>query len=439
MRIVMDRVMRALVEFSSRVLYEVLTRHISHDRAFQSVLRRNRGITRLLPLRVLYRVSHDIISDYYTIRYIEKIIYGKRGGAKRMAKLWLLYRGLGSPYLERHVENVERLRRKLLKSIPRAPSSIEEVIDNIEDEVERLAVKYSYPRWFAATFARLLGVKEAARLLEALNEEKWWIRVNTLKTDVDTVAEKLLEKGVVVRRDKDLPYMLEVIDYNEPLHHLEEMWRGEIVFQDKASAMVVEALEPQPGETILDMAAAPGVKDTLIQQLTGNKASIYAIDVSWERLKRTRRVLNLYGAATSAIDLVHADASRIAMSRKPDKILLDAPCTSSGAIGKDPAIKLHLEDSEWVQRFPRIQETLLDNALQIAGKDTVIVYATCSLLHFEGEEHLDRRLGKLEAEAPSIPGATGYRGYKVADAVRRFFPHIHGTQGFFIARIRKNG
>jgi 16S rRNA (cytosine967-C5)-methyltransferase len=432
----LDRYMRALIEFSSRVLYEATTRHISHDRAFQSVLRRNRKLARLLPLRVLYRVSHDIISDYYTIRYLEARIYGRRGGAKRMAKLWLLYRGLESPYLQAYLENVERLRRKLLRSLPRAPSSIEELLDEIEDEAERLAVKHSYPRWFAATFLRLLGPEEADRLLAALNEEKWWIRVNTLKADVDTVAERLLEKGVVVRRDPDLDYMLEVVEYGEPLHHLEEMWRGEIVFQDKASAMVVEALEPQPGDRILDMAAAPGVKDTLVQQLTGNRATIYAADASWERLKRTRRVLDLYSASRSLVDLIHADSSHLAVSRPPDKIILDAPCTSSGAIGKDPAIKLHLEDPDWVQRFPRIQEALLENAARLAGPETVIVYATCSLLPFEGEEQVERQLGRLEPEEPPIPGAKGYPGYRVSPKVRRFLPHLHGTQGFFIARLQ---
>ncbi len=430
--------MRALIEFSSQILYVVKKSHVSHDRAFQRVLRENRRLSRVLPLKVLYRVSHDIVSDYYTIRYVERLIYGREGGTKRAAKLWLLYRGLDSPYLAGYVDNVERLRRKLLRSMPRAPSSIEEVIEHIDDDAEMLAVKYSFPRWFAATFIRLLGHSEAEKLLAALNEEKWWIRVNTLKADVDEIAQRLLEKGVLVRRDPDLDYMLEVVDYERPLHHLEEMWSGEIVFQDKASALVVEALQPEPGDTILDMAAAPGVKDTLIQQLTGNKATIYAVDVSWERLRRTQRVLSLYGADPSTVTIVHADSTRPPFHRAPDKIILDAPCTSSGAIGKDPAIKLHLEDQEWVQRFPRLQEEMLDQALHLAGPDTVIVYATCSLLHFEGEEHLEKRLDRLEPETPPIPGNSGYRVYPgVAEKVRRLFPHLHGTQGFFIARLRK--
>ncbi len=430
----MDRFARTLVEFSARVLRRVLEKKVSHDRAFQAALREYPKAKRVAPLKVLYRVSHDIVSDYYTVRFLERLIYGREGGTKRMAKLWLLYRGLESPHLVRYVENVERLRRKLLKSLPRAPSSLEEALERIEDPVERLVVELSYPRWFASTMTRLLGLEGARRLLEAMNEEKWWIRVNTLKVDVDTVAERLLDKGVVVRRDPDLDYMLEVVEFSEPLHHLEEMWRGEIVFQDKASAMVVEALEPEPGDTVLDLSAAPGVKDTLIMQLTGNRARIVAVDVSWERLKRTRRVLKLYGVDMSRVELVHADSTSLWLNARPDKVLLDAPCTSSGAIGKDPAIKLHLGSSDWVSRFPPLQEALLEQAARLS-RGAPIVYAVCSILHMEGEEHLEKNT-RLEPEKPPIPAAKGYPGYRVAGAVARFFPHLHGTQGFFIARLR---
>ncbi len=431
----MDRFARALIDFSSRVLYHVVNRHVSHDRAFQAALRENRRLARLVPLKVLYRVSHDIVSDYYTIRFLERRIYGGEGGFKRLAKLWLLYRGLESEHLQRHLESVERLRRKLLRSLPRSFESLEEVLEEIEDPYERLAVKYSYPRWFAETMARLLGLEEAEKLLEALNEEKWWIRVNTLKADVDEVAERLIEKGVLVRRDPDLDYMLEVVDFNEPLHHLEEMWRGEIVFQDKASAMVVEALKPEPGDRILDMAAAPGVKDTLVMQLTENKAYIVAVDASWERLKRTRRVLRLYGVDETRVQLVHSDSTRFLPRRAFNKVILDAPCTSSGAIGKDPAIKLHLGDPSWVRRFPPLQEAMLQNALETRA---TIVYAVCSLLHHEGEEQLQRILHRIELEDPEIPGAPPYPRYRSSldRGARRFLPHLHSTQGFFIARLR---
>jgi 16S rRNA (cytosine967-C5)-methyltransferase len=429
----MDKKVRYLIDFAAKTLYVVMEKKISHDRAFQAVLREYKKAANELPLKILYKASRDVVSDYYTLRYAEQYVYGSRGSAKRMVRLWLILRGDEKDYLHIISDGIERLRRRLAKTLPKRIESIEELIDSIgQTPVRRLSLLYSYPEWFVDLFVKLVGVEETEKLLKALNEEKWWIRVNTLKADVDTIAQRLLDKGVVVRKDNDLPYMLKVVDYNEPLHHLEEMWNGEIVFQDKASALVVEALDPQPGEFIFDMAAAPGIKDSLIMQLTNNDAHIVAIDISRERTKRTLRVLKMLGADISKIHVVNADSAVFSLSRRPDKIILDAPCTSSGAIGKDPAIKIHLENINWVAKFPSLQSELLRSALRYKV-DTV--YAVCSLLPFEGEEIVDAYADRLEE--PKIPGHRGYKAYEPISAkVKRLFHHIHGTQGFFIARIR---
>ncbi len=428
----LERSVEALVDFAAQVLRVVMEKKWSHDKAYQEAVRRlGWGRLKGLKPKTLYRVSRSIVSNYYLLRYAEERIYGARGGARRLARLWLLLRGDEAVKLQPELETgVERLRRRLLKQMPRRIESIEELLEGLSG-VDLLAVKYSYPRWFVERFVALLGVDEAERLLAALNEEVWWIRVNTLKTDVDTIVEKLEEKGVFVRRDKDLPYMLRVVDYSEPLHHLEEMWRGEIVFQDKASALVVEALEPQPGDYIVDFAAAPGIKATLAAMLTENRVNMVLLDVSRERVKRMMRVLRLYGVDLTRVHVAVVDSRLWWSPRQPPKILLDAPCSSSGAVGKDPAIKMHLEDYSWVERFTRLQSELLSNATTQAER---VIYATCSLLPEEGEEHIVRKGYTLEDSG--IPGEPGYRAY--GDAVsraRRLLPHLHETQGFFIARI----
>ncbi len=427
-----EKSVEALVDFAAHVLRVVMEKRWSHDKAYQEAVRRL-GWRRLQGLKpkTLYRVSRSIVSDYYLLRYAEERVYGARGGSRRLARLWLLLRGEEAVKLQPELESgVERLRRRLLRQMPRRVESVDELLEGLEG-VDLLAVKYSYPRWFVERFVSLLGYSEAERLLAALNEEVWWIRVNTLKTDVDTIVERLEEKGVFVRRDKDLPYMLRVVDYSEPLHHLEEMWRGEIVFQDKASALVVEALGPQPGDYIVDFAAAPGIKATLIAMLTENKVDMVLLDVSRERVKRMMRVLRLYGVDLSRVHVAVVDSRFWWSPRQPPKILLDAPCSSSGAIGKDPAIKMHLEDYSWVERFVRLQSELLANAVTQAER---VVYATCSLLPEEGEEHIVRK--GYELEEPGIPGEPGYRVYGEAVArARRLMPHVHETQGFFIARL----
>ncbi len=428
-----EREVEVLVDFAARVLHHVLTRKVSHDLAYQSAMRELPKAARYVPPKVLYKVSRMVVSDYYLLRYAEARAYGGRGGSRRLARLWLLLRAEEQAELLAPYESgVERLRRRMLRTMPRRIESVEELLDGIEDPLERLAVELSYPTWFVRRMAEVVGAEWLRPLLEALNEEQWWIRVNTLKASVDEVAERLEEKGVVVQRDPDLPYMLRVVDYSEPLHHLEEMWRGEIVFQDKASAMVVEALQPEPGDVILDLAAAPGVKDTLILQLTGGGVRIVAVDISWERCRRMRRLLSLYVGPRAEVDIVNADSTSLPVALSPTKVLLDAPCTSTGAVGKDPAIKIHLEDPGWVNRFPPLQERLLRVAASFRGAE--VVYATCSLLPEEGEERVAAFADRLEE--PPVPGAPGYGAYPFADRVRRFFPHVHYTQGFFIARLR---
>ncbi len=425
----MERGLRAVVEFTAAVLHEILEKRISLDLAFKTTLRRYGKLPRGVTPRALYRLTRSVALSYYTLRFLEERVYGARGGTRRLVRLWLVYMARPEDVPESLSSPIERLRRRFMKTWGRrAPESLEEAVDGLPD-AEKLAVIHSYPRWLVE---KLLAVTRdrgwVERLLASLNEEQWWIRVNTLKASVEKVERELEEAGVVFEEDRELPYMLRVIDYREPLHHLDAMWRGEIVFQDKASAMVVEALEPSEGDLVLDMTGAPGIKASLVMQLTENKARIILADLSLERLKRARRLLRLYGVDEARVDIVNTDSMRFKPRITPTKILLDAPCSSTGTIGKDPAVKIHLSGPSWASRFPRIQSLLARNAASIKAPT---IYSVCSILPQEGEEVIEA----LEAEpfTPRVPGLPGYPPYRLAHLVRRFYPHVHGTQGFFIA------
>lgn len=432
-------VIDALINFASRVLFIVVNKGFGLDKAYQEAYRKAGKAERKIPPPVLYRIARGVVEKYHTLRFIETRLYGQKSSLKRLSRLWLYYFGTNDEKIVSKLDTeLARFRRKFEKSNKNLPS-LETLLSSLDDSLEKMAVELSYPLWFVKHVASLVGAKRARTLLEALSREQWWIRVNTLKTDVETVTASLEEKGIIVKRDPDLKYMLKVVDYNEPLHHLEEMWKGEIVFQDKASAMVVEALEPEEGDVVLDMAAAPGIKDSLIMMLTGNKARIIAVDLSWERLKRARRLLKLYEVDIGKIEFVHADAASIQV--RPDKvtkILLDAPCTSSGAIGKDPAIKIHLGSKSWVNRFPYLQRLMLRNLQGYIKKGIgVAIYATCSILDLEGEGHVEELGLEDYLERPRLAAAsTGYAKYGFSSRVARFFPDLHETQGFFIARLR---
>lgn len=430
----------SLVEFIALVLHIIRKKRFGLDKAYQDAYGKLKKKLKEIKPKILYESVRDLALHYHTLRVLEKKIYGGYGGDKRIARLWLCYRGLELGIVGGGLEDsARRICKKMFKSMPRR-ISVQDLSDEAEEPVEKISIEFSYPLWFVKHIVNLVGVEEARRLLAELNSEKWWIRVNTLKANVDDIKDRLLEKGIVVRRDKDLDYMLEVVDFSTPLHTLEEMWKGEIVFQDKASAMVVEALEPEPEDLIVDLAGAPGIKASQIMMLTNNQARIILVDLSWERLKRARKLLSLYGAKLENIIFVNADAASIKLHVPGNaKLLLDAPCTSSGAIGKDPAIKIHLEDKAWAMRFPYLQSIMLRNAVTSLkeGHGRLLVYATCSILDHEGELHFENSSYHDMLVKPPIPARTGYKKYRVRDRVARFFPHTDNTQGFFIARLER--
>lgn len=186
---------------------------------------------------------------------------------------------------------------------------------------------------------------------------------------------------------------------------------------------------------IYDMAAAPGIKTSLIMQLTENRAKIIAIDLSLRRLVNMKKLLKKYGVDTERVHLVLSDGKSVVFSRNADAALVDAPCSSSGAIPKDPAIKLLLRSERIPQKMSAIQLELLRNALKYV--DTA-VYATCSLFPEEGEEVVMKALefsSKHRLVDPGIPASRGYRAYPIWNIVSRTYPHVDDCEGFFISRI----
>ena len=428
----MPKYLEQLIAFASRLLYYTHKHKLSFDKAFQLVFKELRDRLKGYSLRRFYEVSWHVVSHYHRLRYIEKRVYGANKGYRRLVMLWLaLY---GERYLG-GVKGYSRVRKKYLRTLPQVMTGLDDVLKEVSDPIEELSVKKSYPYWFVKLLVDHLGFNETERLLDAMNREFYWIRVNTLKIDYDKALRMLESEGVLFEIDKDLWYMLKVLDHRKPLYQLELLRQGFIVTQDKASAMVVEALKPQPGERILDACAAPGIKASLIMQLTENKANLILADISRNRVNNMVKLLRLYGVDIKQVEVLVADSAHRIIRNRVDKALLDAPCSSSGTVPRDPAVKVHLDDIVWVKRFPRLQYSLLNTVVEEAYET---IYATCSLIPWEGEEIVDRLLrnkSNIILQPPLDKGLPGYRRYQVSQMVRRFFPHIHRTEGFFLAKI----
>ncbi len=211
---------------------------------------------------------------------------------------------------------------------------------------------------------------------------------------------------------------------------------GDWWVQDAAAALAVRVLDPQPGETVADLCAAPGGK-TL--QLAAAGARVTALDISASRLARVAENLARCGLAA---EIVAGDALTWRPGAPLDAVLLDAPCSATGTIRRHPELPL-IRDGAGLRDLTALQARLIDHAASLLKPGGRLVYATCSLLPAEGEEQLAAALARhpgLAVEPPQAPGIepgwiTEQGGLRLRPDL---WPERGGMDGFFIARLRKS-
>lgn len=221
--------------------------------------------------------------------------------------------------------------------------------------------------------------------------------------------------------------MYKVASSTFPISKTQEFRDGLVIPHDMSSYLVVKALNPKPYERILEVGGAPGIKTSIIQQLTKNKSEVTSIDVSTRRVATQKELLKKW--SVSNVELIIADGENIPV-RKADKILIDAPCSNSGTFASDPAVFLRLNRTE-LKNLIKIQDKILDKALSY-GVPTV--FSTCSLFPEEGEKHAEKYLN-LISKIDWGESFYGYKKSKVYMHVVRTYPHIHESDGFFISRF----
>ncbi len=375
--------------FLARVAYEVLRLRVSVDVAFK---RACRGVcaSGVDERERLYDMARSFISDYVKL----SCIAGPGAKPRDLARLWL---------------------------------------SNPNIEVGEPHCRLSISKWVYDKLSTLMGEGEAYAMLEAANRRVWWLRVNTLKASVESVVGSLEGEGVEFEVDPKYYYMVKIMKSPKPVRLLRVVREFKAIPQDIASAAVVEALNPQPGESILDACAAPGIKTSLISMLTEGKTKITAVDISGRRVTIMRKLMRKLGVPDESLEILVGDSRKLKLE-KHVKALIDAPCSNSGAIAKDPGLKITLTENK-VKYYSRLQKEILANITLHADK---ITYATCSLMPEEGEEIASYAVETLKAklEKPNIKICRhGYKNYRVSNSICRLYPHIHESEGFIIANI----
>ncbi|ASJ06464.1 RsmB/NOP family class I SAM-dependent RNA methyltransferase [Thermococcus pacificus] len=302
----------------------------------------------------------------------------------------------------------------------------------IDSEEKRLKWDYLFPEWFIRRVRNLLG-DEAEELLKALNETlPTSIRVNRLKVSVEDVENYLRKKNVRFERSERVDTAIRILDPFNP------EWlfnKGFAVAQEEAAAVASLVLSPKPGETVVDLAAAPGGKTSHMAELMNNEGKIYAFDIDKARVKRMNEVLRRTGVEIA--ETIKADgrkAPEILGEGVADRVMLDAPCTSDGTIAKNPELRWRLREKN-ISKVVALQKELIESAWKLLKPGGRMLYSTCSMLPEENEEVVKWFLKRHE-NAELIP-LNGPYDEGFLPGTMRAWPHRHGTIGFFYALIEK--
>lgn len=313
-----------------------------------------------------------------------------------------------------------------------------------------LCAYYSYNEFLMEKLMQLFPLNEFLEFLEASEVQRpLTIRTNSLKTRRRDLAQALINRGVNLDPiGKWSKVGLVIYSSQVPMGATPEYLAGHYIIQGASSLLPVMALAPQPNERILDMCAAPGGKASHIAAIMKNTGVVFVNDVNKDRVKAVVGNFHRLGIVNSVISTV--DGRKFpSIITGFDRILLDAPCTGTGVVAKDQSVKTS-KDEQDIQRCYTLQRELLLAAIDcVNAKSTTggyIVYSTCSILPEENECVIDYALKKRNVKLVNTglefgtEGFTSYRQHRFHPTMKltkRFYPHTHNMDGFFVAKLKK--
>ncbi|MEH7234821.1 16S rRNA (cytosine(967)-C(5))-methyltransferase RsmB [Bacillus sp. JJ1562] len=312
-------------------------------------------------------------------------------------------------------------------------------LDQLTDEVERLAIETSHPIWLIKRWVNQMGLEETRKMCEVnCTPPEQTARVNTAVTTKEELVHMLKEDGIEAEEGSVSVDAIKAVRGN--LVNTKAFKEGYLTIQDESSMLVARALGVEKGDQILDSCAAPGGKTTHIAELLQTTGKVFSIDLHEHKIKLINEAVRRLGLEN--VETKATDSRTLRESFKAgsfDKILVDAPCSGFGVIRRKPDIKYSKSESDNAN-LAKIQLDILTEVSSLLKKDGILVYSTCTIDYEENEgviktfieQNKDFILDEtIENYLPEI-----VKPY-INNGQLQLYPHYFGTDGFYIARLRK--
>ncbi|MGI8593298.1 MAG: 16S rRNA (cytosine(967)-C(5))-methyltransferase RsmB [Solirubrobacteraceae bacterium] len=310
------------------------------------------------------------------------------------------------------------------------------LVDAIDDSTpDGAALRHSHPGWVARLWWDQLGADHAKALMAADNESaEAALRANALLTSRDALVEDLREGGLDVR-PADLPpdsvLVAGALDaHAHPLHE-----RGAFMPQSRASSMVARVLDPRPGERVLDLCAAPGGKTTHLAALMGGEGEVVALERHPGRARALSATCRRMHAKN--VEVRTLDAREPAPAPPFDRVLVDPPCTGLGTLRSRPDLRWRVKADD-VSELAATQSEILAAGAAATRPGGTLVYSTCTISSQENEGRIDAFLRAHPAwTVDDLRSVVALWHHPTVPLHLQTLPHRDGTDGFFIARLRR--
>lgn len=327
----------------------------------------------------------------------------------------------------------------VLRSIIRGMAQIR-YPDEKEKPAESMSIRYSQPLWLTQMWLERFGPFTTGQILRAfLEESPTCIRCSTGKIRAEELEEKLNLQGIETVPSPYIKEAMEIRGYDY-LGALPEFKEGLFQVQDVSSMLAVRIAAPAKGDIVYDVCAAPGGKSLYAAELMENTGMVTARDLTPCKVGLIEENILRSGLTNIRAQVWDACVLDESAVETADLVLADLPCSGLGVLGRKPDIKYHMGPGQ-MRELSSLQREILGTVHNYVKKGGVLVYSTCTIDREENEENLEWFLNKFPFHLESIDpylcdelrSATTARGYL------QLLPGVHRADGFFMARLRKDG